>query len=283
MQFPRISDISAAWNNRFKKRQIVVSIEPKAYIWDQFCIGYSANRSGLVYFALKQTKQSDPLLVCFIELASATMKLLVDCFLVLLACNQANPYFVAGETFGFSSMEEPSWSSSFSENDIPEVERHDEPVVQTISTPKFTSSYITTVATTTPSPAPVLTKPVPTTKRPKRPTNRRNRPVSRGTVEEDRTPGGEESPDGGDRSQVLSTVLAFKNIVRSIQSEMNEVRTSCDECSENRNNHNNVDTCASSKEADSKIKQQLRDLKSSVKNIDASLVQLQNSINTIGG
>lgn len=205
------------------------------------------------------------------------MRLLVDCFLVLLACNQVNPYFVAGETFGFSSMQEPSWSSSFSENDIPEVERHDDPVVQTVSTPKFTSPY----TTTTPSPPPVITKPVFTTRRPKRPTTRRNRPVSRG-VEEDRTPVGEGSPEGGDRSQVLSTILAFKNIVRSIQSEMNEVRTSCDVCSEDRNNYNTVDTCASSKEADAKIKQQLRDLKSSVRNIDATLVQLQNTINTIG-
>ena len=89
--------------------------------------------------------------------------------------------------------------------------------------------------------------------------------------------------EGDDRSQMVSTILAFKNIVRSIQSEMTEVKRSCDVCSVDRNADNAIDTCESSKDTDSKIKQQLRDLKATVRSIDASLLQLQNTVNTIGG
>lgn len=233
------------------------------------------------------------------------MILVFDLFVILLVCNQVAPYFAVGDTFGFSSMQEPSWLSSIDNNDIYDEDQFandrlddENPPTPARTTPRKVRRT-TTMATTTSLPPFVPTTP------PRRTTRRQLRPVPNYTqYPPDKLPGralpdgiprerprvDEPDPNEEDRSQLVHTILAFKNIVRSIETEMGEVKRTCEVCSisssnEDRetSNTNSETLCEESKIADAKIKQQLRDVKGSIKNIEDTLQHLSHSVTSLGG
>lgn len=213
------------------------------------------------------------------------MSVFFDLFLLLIVCNYATPYFAVGETFGFSSMEEPSWSSSFGDDDdnFNQVVEEDP---RPMTTPQPT--------TVTPTTSPPTTRPPSTTRRQRRPGPQNpKRPNRRPPTDEvpreipvfpDQT-----TDDNEDRLQIVNTILAFKNIVRSIETEMAAVKETCEVCSvtssvaQPDNTIPDTNFCESSRDSDAKMKQQLRDLKSSVRSIDETLRQMGIAIGRIGG